>query len=119
MLFEIIPVMLTAILSGLILNFFYFTLTLFILQIPRHTTVFDVFYYSLSKCVLTIKIERLKIRHVIKKKKKTIKLYNTLLNSLSHELRTPIATIIWLLTFKENKTNYQKRIKLFYLMRLI
>src|SRR5690606_4407383 len=27
-------------------------------------------------------------------KEKTIKLYNTLLNSLSHELKTPIATII-------------------------
>jgi two-component system sensor histidine kinase KdpD len=52
------------------------------------------FIIALVNAVLTIKIERLKIRHVIKKKRKTIKLYNTLLNSLSHELRTPIATII-------------------------
>jgi K+-sensing histidine kinase KdpD len=34
-------------------------------------------------------------------------------------LRTPIATIIVAIdTLKENKTNYQKRIKLFYLVRI-
>ena len=38
-------------------------------------------------------------------KEKTIKLYNTLLNSLSHELRTPISTIIGAVdTLKENKS---------------
>jgi two-component system sensor histidine kinase KdpD len=42
MLFEIIPVMLTAILSGLILNFFFFTYTFHITK-PRHTAIFDVF----------------------------------------------------------------------------
>jgi Osmosensitive K+ channel histidine kinase len=37
-------------------------------------------------------------------KEKTIKLYNTLLNSLSHELRTPIATILGTVdTLKDNK----------------
>lgn len=37
-------------------------------------------------------------------KEKTIKLYNTLLNSLSHELRTPISTVIGAVdTLKENK----------------
>jgi two-component system sensor histidine kinase KdpD len=55
MLFEIIPVMLTAILSGLILNFFFILLTLFILQIPRHTTVL-MYFIILVNAVLTIKI---------------------------------------------------------------
>ncbi len=35
-----------------------------------------------------------KIARQKEEKSNTVKLYNTLLNSLSHELRTPIATII-------------------------
>jgi two-component system sensor histidine kinase KdpD len=52
-----------------------------------------------------------KIREVERKKRddeekaKALKLYNTLLNSLSHELRTPISTIIGAIdTVKDNQT---------------
>jgi two-component system sensor histidine kinase KdpD len=45
--------------------------------------------------VLTYKIRQIeKVAQQKKEKENTVKLYNTILNSLSHELRTPIATIV-------------------------
>ena len=64
------------------------------------------FVIALINAVLTYKIRQVerKIRDE-KEKEKTIKLYNTLLNSLSHELRTPISTIIGAIdTIKDNGT---------------
>ena len=53
------------------------------------------FAIALVHAVLTYKIRQVqKIADEKEKKESTLKLYNTLLNSLSHELRTPIATII-------------------------
>lgn len=63
------------------------------------------FFIALVNAVLSFKIrnEEKKVRDR-EEKEKTIKLYNTLLNSLSHELRTPISTIIGAVdTLKENK----------------
>jgi two-component system sensor histidine kinase KdpD len=53
------------------------------------------FFIAFVNAVLTFKIrkEELKAREK-EESEKSIKLYNTLLNSLSHELRTPISTII-------------------------
>ena len=53
------------------------------------------FLIALVNAVLTYKIRQIE-KEAKKKEEKanTVKLYNTLLNSLSHELRTPIATII-------------------------
>jgi len=53
------------------------------------------FIIALINAVLTYKIRQLeKIARQKEEKANTVKLYNTLLNSLSHELKTPIATII-------------------------
>jgi two-component system, OmpR family, sensor histidine kinase KdpD len=53
------------------------------------------FVIALVNAVLTFKIRQIeKDARNKEEKANTIKLYNTLLNSLSHELRTPIATII-------------------------
>jgi two-component system sensor histidine kinase KdpD len=53
------------------------------------------FVIALVNAVLTHKIRQIeKIARQKEEKTKTLKLYNTLLNSLSHEFRTPIATII-------------------------
>lgn len=63
------------------------------------------FFIALVNAVLTFKIrkEEKKARHK-EEKEHTIKLYNTLLNSLSHELRTPISTIIGAVdTLKDQK----------------
>lgn len=96
-LFDIIPVFATAILSALIWDYFF---------IPPHFT-FQVgstedsilllmyFVIALVNAVLTYKIRQIeKIARLKEEKANTVKLYDTLLNSLSHELRTPIATII-------------------------
>ncbi|MEO8569685.1 MAG: ATP-binding protein [Ginsengibacter sp.] len=96
-LFDIIPVFATAILSALIWDYFF---------IPPHFT-FQVgstedsilllmyFVIALVNAVLTYKIRQIeKIARLKEEKANTVKLYDTLLNSLSHELRTPIAAII-------------------------
>ena len=107
MLFDILPVLLTALLSGLILNFF-FIQPLFTFHITNTEDVLLFLIYiiiALVNAVLTFKIRDTENKARDKEEKeKTIKLYNTLLNSLSHELRTPIATIIGAIdTLKENK----------------
>ena len=56
---------------------------------------FMYFVIAMVNAVLTFKIhEQEKKARDKEEKEYTIKLYNTLLNSLSHEFRTPIATII-------------------------
>lgn len=97
MFFDILPVLLTAILTALTWDYFF---------IPPHFT-FQVasaedgillsmyFVIAMINAVLTFKIRQIE-KEVRRKEKRAgaVKLYNTLLNSLSHELRTPIATII-------------------------
>jgi two-component system, OmpR family, sensor histidine kinase KdpD len=107
MLFDIIPVLTTAFLSSLILNFF-FIQPLFTFHITNTEDVLLFFMYliiALVSAVLTYKIREAENKARDKEEKeKTIQLYDTLLNSLSHELRTPIATIIGAIdTLKENK----------------
>jgi two-component system sensor histidine kinase KdpD len=97
MLFEIFPVLLTAILSSLILNFF-FIQPIFTFHITNTEDLLLFFMYliiALVNAVLTFKIREAENKARDKEEKeKTLRLYDTLLNSLSHELRTPIATII-------------------------
>ena len=107
MLFDILPVLLTAVLSGLILNFF-FIQPIFTFHITNTEDILLFLIYliiALVNAVLTFKIRDAENKARDKEEKeKTIKLYDTLLNSLSHELRTPIATIIGAIdTLKENK----------------
>lgn len=95
--FDILPVLLAAVLSALIWDFFF---------IPPHFTfrvnstedvllLLMYFVIALVNAVLTYKIRQVeKIVLQKEEKAKTFKLYNTLLNSLSHELKTPIAAII-------------------------
>lgn len=96
-LFDILPVLITAALSALAWNFFFIP--------PRFTFRIDntedlvlflmYFVIALVNAALTYKIRKMQKESLAKEEKaNTIKLYNTLLNSLSHELRTPIATIV-------------------------
>ncbi len=96
-LFDIIPVFAAAVSSALIWDYFF---------IPPHYTLqvgstedsillLMYFVIALVNAVLTYKIRQIeKIGRAKEEKANTVKLYDTLLNSLSHELRTPIATII-------------------------
>lgn len=107
-LFDIFPVLLSALLSALIWNFFFIPpiLTLHI-GTPEDGLMFLMYFVIASiNAVLTYKIREVERKERNEQEKaKAIKLYNTLLNSLSHELRTPISTIIGAIdTIKDNPT---------------
>jgi two-component system sensor histidine kinase KdpD len=97
MFLDILPVLLGAVLSALYLNYLfilpYYT---FHISSAEDTLLFSLYFIiALINAVLTYKIRKVEREMQIKEAKvKTMKLYNTLLDSLSHELRTPIATII-------------------------
>lgn len=107
MFFEILPVLLGAVLSALILNFFFIP-PLYTFHIENTEDILMFFMYfviAFVNAVLTIKIREVEKKASDKEEKEnSIKLYNTLINSLSHELKTPIATIIGAVdTLKESK----------------
>lgn len=95
--FSLYPVLMAATMSALIWDFFF---------IPPHFTFHvgsseDVllllmyFVIALINGVLTSKVRELeKMEQQKEERHNTIKLYKTLFDSLSHELRTPIATIV-------------------------
>jgi len=115
MLFDILPVLVAAILSALIWNYFFIP-PIFTLHINNaEDWLMFLLYFSI---VLISAVSTFKIREAEKKardkeeKENTIKLYNTLLNSLSHELRTPISAIIGAVdTLKENKSKLSEKLQ--------
>lgn len=95
--FDIGPVLLSAVLSAFVWDFFFIP--------PRfafhvHTAedgILLVMYFviALLNGIFTYKMRRVENAVRLKEEKaNSVKLYNTILNSLSHELRTPIAAII-------------------------
>lgn len=106
-LFDIFPVILSALLSALIWNFFFIPPILtFHIGSPEDALLFLMYFVIASiNAVLTFKIREVESKEREEAEKaKTIQLYNTLLNSLSHELRTPISTIIGAVdTLQESK----------------
>ncbi len=107
MLFDIVPVIVTALLSAVIWNFFFIPPLLnFHIDNAQDLLMFFLYFFiALVNAVLTFKIrEAEKKARDKEEKEKTITLYNTLLNSLSHELRTPISTILGAVdTLNENR----------------
>lgn len=106
MISDILPVLLSAILSALIWNYFFIepAFTLDISSTEDLLFFLSYFFVALLNGVLTYKIKKVEKKARDKdEKEKTIKLYNTLLNSLSHELKTPISAIVGTVdTLKEN-----------------
>ena len=97
MLFDILPVLFIALSSALIWNFFFIPPILnFHVSTPEDVLMFLMYFVvALMNAVLTFKIREFEKKTSDEEsKEKTIMLYNTLLNSLSHELRTPISAII-------------------------
>ena len=95
--FDILPVLLSAILSAFIWNFFFIP-PLFTFHIySTEDTILLTMYFIIAMIngILTTKIRAVeKVARIKEERANSVKLYNTILNSLSHELRTPIATII-------------------------
>lgn len=97
MFFNILPVLVTAVLSALIWDFFFIPpqFTLHVGSTEDALMLLMYFIIALVNAVLTFKIRQIeKIAQQKDEKAQMLKLYNALLNSLSHELRTPISTII-------------------------
>jgi two-component system sensor histidine kinase KdpD len=94
---DILPVLLAAFLSALILNLFFLE-PVGHYKINNSENALLFFIYLLVALVSAVLTHRLrqqeaKVRDK-EEKEKTLYLYNTLLNSLSHELKTPISTIL-------------------------
>ncbi|MGN7515938.1 MAG: sensor histidine kinase [Allomuricauda sp.] len=113
--FDIFPVMVSALLSALIWNFFFIPPTMtFHIDTPEDGLMFLMYFVIASiNAVLTFKIREFEKKQRDEEERiKSIALYNTLLNSLSHELRTPIATIIGAVdTIKENASRLSEENK--------
>ncbi len=95
--FDIFPVLLSAALSAVIWNFFFIAPRFTIHVASTEDTIFLIMYFIIAivSGVLTYKIRQVEKAAQLKEEKaNSVKLYNTILNSLSHELRTPIAAII-------------------------
>lgn len=97
MFLDILPVLLAAALSALLWDFFFipphFTLTIG----DTEDRIMLLLYFLIAALngVLTYKIRQIeKDARDKEEKANAVKFYNTLLNSLSHELRTPITTIV-------------------------
>lgn len=112
---DIVPVLISATLSALILNFFFIPpLYTFHIDSSNDLFLFLIFFIvSVVNAILTYKIRKVqKEANEKKEKEKTIELYNTVLNSLSHELRTPLATItasVDTLSYKPNRLNEEQQ----------
>lgn len=118
MLFDIVPVLIAAVLSALIWNFFFIPpLFTFHIEHTEDMLMFLMYFaIALLNAVLSFKIRQEEKKTRDKEEKEhAIKLYNTLLNSLSHELRTPISTILGavdVLKEKENKLSASNQLEL-------
>lgn len=95
--FSLYPVLVAAILSALIWDFFfippYFTLTIG----SQEDALLLIMYFvvALLSGIFNYKLRQFELITRQKEERETsIKLYNTLFDSLSHELRTPISTIL-------------------------
>jgi Osmosensitive K+ channel histidine kinase len=95
--FDILPVLVSATLSAFIWDFFFIPPRFTIHVDTTEDTILLIMYFviALINAVMTYKIRQVeKISRVKEERANSVKLYNTILNSLSHELRTPIAAII-------------------------
>jgi two-component system sensor histidine kinase KdpD len=115
MFLDILPLLLVALLSAFIWDYFFIppTFNLRIKQ-PEDVLMFLMYFIvAMVNAALNYKTRQWeKIARKREEKRNTLQLYNTLLNSLSHELRTPISTIIGATdNLKSDKANLQEEDK--------
>lgn len=115
MVLDIFPVLAAALLSALIWDFFFIPPTFtFQIRTPEDALMLLMYFLIASvNAVLTYKIRDFeKKARDREEKEKTIKLYNSILNSLSHELRTPIAAVIGAVDTIKSSQGLSEKIKL-------
>ncbi|MBI3135181.1 MAG: PAS domain-containing sensor histidine kinase [Bacteroidetes bacterium] len=97
MVFDIWPVLIIATLSALVWNFFFIP-PIFTFHVGTTSDALMLLMYFLVASINTVLMSRIRRAERIARdkieKQNEIKLYNTLFNSLSHELKTPISTIL-------------------------
>ncbi len=97
MLFDIWPVIYMATLSALIWNFFFIPPT-FTFHVGTTNDALMLLMYFLVASINVVLMSRIrrfeKIARDKQEKQNTVKLYKTLFNSLSHELKTPLSTLL-------------------------
>lgn len=109
------PVLLAALLSALIWNFFFIPPT-FTFHVNNYEDVLMLTMYFIIALLNGVLTARIRFFEQLARRKEArataLKLYDTLFNALSHELRTPIATILGasdnLLTANINLTENDK-----------
>lgn len=97
MFLETLPIVVAAVLSALIWNFLFIQPRwTFNINTPEDALLFLMYFLiAVLNGVFTSRIRKIEdIARKRKEKEKTLQLYNALLNSLSHELKTPISAII-------------------------
>lgn len=97
MFLRMLPIVVVAVLSALIWNFFFISpLGTFKITTPEDALLFLMYFViAVMNAVFTTRVRKLEdLARQKKEREKTLQLYNLVLNSLSHELKTPIATII-------------------------
>ena len=95
--FTVYPVLSAAAMSALIWDFFFIPphFTLHITNSEDALLLLMYFVIALTSGILTSKVRELeKLEFQKEERSHTLKLYKTLFDSISHELRTPIATIV-------------------------
>jgi two-component system sensor histidine kinase KdpD len=95
--FDILPVLISAALSAFIWDVFFIPPRFTVHIDTAEDTILLIMYFVIAMIngVLTYKIRQAeKVSTLKEEKANSVKLYNTILNSLSHELRTPVAAII-------------------------
>jgi two-component system sensor histidine kinase KdpD len=95
--FDILPVLLSAALSAFTWDFLFIPPRFTIHVNTTEDTILLVMYFVIAMIngVLTYKIRQVeKMTRQKEERANSVKLYNTILSSLSHELRTPIASIL-------------------------
>jgi two-component system sensor histidine kinase KdpD len=95
--FTIYPVLSAAAMSALIWDFFFIPphFTLHITNSEDALLLLMYFVIALTSGFLTSKVRELEKQEFLKEERNhTLKLYKTLFDSISHELRTPISTIV-------------------------
>jgi two-component system sensor histidine kinase KdpD len=112
--FDILPVLLAATLSAFIWDIFFIPPRFTIHVNTTEDGILLIMYFVIAMIngALTYKIRQIeKVSRLKEERANSVKLYNTILNSLSHELRTPIAAIIGAADNLQSNTNLTKENK--------